>query len=60
MSNSDVQNEREWIEVAARVMKGKFNKADRSTMESIIIGLRGINNITAKQAVMRLEERLKK
>lgn len=55
-----LENEREWIKIAEAVMKGKYQKADRSTMESIIIGLQSLNQITAKQAIMRLQEKLKK
>lgn len=44
-----------WLHVARQVMAGEFDGADRSTAESITIGLRSIGHPLCRQALARLQ-----
>jgi hypothetical protein len=43
-----------WVHVARQVMSGEFDDADRSTIESLWIGLRSLAHPLAAQALARL------
>jgi hypothetical protein len=43
-----------WLHVAMQVLAGEFDGADKSTVESLTIGLRGISNQLCQQALARL------
>ncbi|HEY3862040.1 MAG TPA: hypothetical protein VGO59_09145 [Verrucomicrobiae bacterium] len=43
-----------WMHVANQVLAGEFLGADKSTVESLIIGLRGISNPLCQRALARL------
>ena len=43
-----------WLHVAKQVLAGEFAGADKSTVESLTIGLRGISHPLCKQALARL------
>lgn len=47
--------ESDWLVIAKRVLAGEFMTADRSTVQSIIIGLRSNPHPDAKKAVATLE-----
>jgi hypothetical protein len=44
-----------WIHVAAQVLAGEFDGADRSTSQSLAIGLRQVSHPLCRRALMRLE-----
>ena len=46
-----------WLHVARQVLAGEFDGADRSTVESLIIGVRGIQHPLLQQALIRLKGR---
>ena len=43
-----------WLHIARQVLCGEFNGATRSTVESLVIGLRGIAHPLCQQALARL------
>jgi hypothetical protein len=43
-----------WIDVAKQVLAGDFNNADSSTVESLTIGLRGIDHELCRKAFAKL------
>lgn len=43
-----------WLGVARQVLAGEFDGCDRSTGQSLTIGLRGINHPLCRQALARL------
>lgn len=43
-----------WSDVAINVLAGGYDKADRSTRESIIIGLRTLDTAEARDALRKL------
>jgi hypothetical protein len=43
-----------WLHIARQVLAGEFHGADKSTVESLIIGLRGIRHPVCQQALARL------
>ena len=43
-----------WLYIARQVLQGEFDAADRSTVESLTIGLRGIRHPLCQQALARL------
>ncbi len=45
----------EWIAVAEKVIRGKFLKADKTTKESLLIGLRGNPDSRCQKAVLILK-----
>lgn len=45
----------DWITVAEKVIRGKFLKADKTTKESLLIGLRGNPDRRCQQAVLMLK-----
>lgn len=49
-------DEQPWLEVANRVLAGEFAGADTSTLKSLTIGLRLIDNPVCKQALVKLEK----
>ena len=54
------KDEAAWLPVARQVLAGEFDGADRSTLESLIIGLRGIAHPLCRQAFLRLKPHLPK
>lgn len=46
----------QWIDVAKRVLAGKFNNADESTIKSLEIGLRGWDEVNCKMAMEKLKQ----
>ena len=46
-----------WIHVAIQILAGEFTGADRSTTESLVIGLRGIPHPLCRQALQHLTQR---
>ena len=48
-------NEQEWLAIARRVLAGDYIRADKSTVQSLIIGLRSHPHADAKAAVKMLE-----
>lgn len=46
-----------WLHVARQIQAGEFDEADRSTVESLIIGVRGIRHPLCQQALARLQGR---
>ena len=49
-----------WLYIARQVSSGEFDGADRSTVESLVIGLRGIGHPVCQQALIRLRSQLPK
>lgn len=49
-------DEQPWIDVAQRVIDGEFSGADSSTVKSLTIGLRSIDNPACKEALKKLEK----
>ncbi len=45
----------DWIAVAEKVIRGKFLKAHKSTVESLLIGLRGNPDSRCQKAVLILK-----
>jgi hypothetical protein len=45
-----------WLHVARQVLAGEFDDADRSTVESLIFGLRSITHPTCRGAFQRLNQ----
>lgn len=43
-----------WLHVARQVMAGEFEGADASTVQSLVIGLRGIRHELGQRALKRL------
>ena len=43
-----------WLHVAKEVLAGEFDGADKSTVESLTIGLRGIRHPDCRKALARL------
>ena len=43
-----------WLHVARQILAGEFDGADRSTVESLTIGVRGIRHPLCQQALNRL------
>jgi hypothetical protein len=43
-----------WLHVARQILAGEFVGADRSTVESLTIGLRGIRHPLCRQALAQL------
>jgi hypothetical protein len=43
-----------WLYVARQVLAGEFDGADKSTVESLTIGLRGIRHRICREALARL------
>ena len=48
--------ERDWLEVAAKVLAGEFPRPDRSTVRSLTTGLHGINHVLARRAISALTD----
>ena len=48
------EDQKPWLQVARRVMAGEFDRADRSTRESVIFGLEGLRHHSAAEAIARL------
>jgi len=48
-----------WLHVAKQVMAGEFDGADKSTVESLTIGLRAVNHALCRLALERLKLRHK-
>ena len=48
---------RPWLHVARQVLDGEFDNCDRSTRESLVIGLRGIEHPTCSRALHKLKSR---
>lgn len=48
-------DEAPWLHVAKQVLAGEFDGADRSTVQSLTIGLRGINHPVCRRALGRLQ-----
>jgi hypothetical protein len=46
-----------WLHIARQVLAGEFDGCDKSTRESITIGLRSIMHPVCKTALARLKER---
>ena len=46
-----------WLHVARQILAGEFDGADRSTVESLTIGVRGIRHPLCRQALVRLQDR---
>jgi len=44
-----------WLYIARQVLEGEFAGADNSTVESLIIGLRGIRLPVCQQALARIQ-----
>jgi len=44
-----------WLHVARQVLAGEFDGCDRSTAQSLTIGLRGINHPRCREALARLQ-----
>jgi hypothetical protein len=44
-----------WLHVARQVLDGEFQNADRSTVESLVRGLRGIDHPVCQKAMARLK-----
>ena len=49
-----------WVTVASDVLNGKYDNADRSTLKSIQIGLRTIDDETCEAALKELRQKLKR
>jgi hypothetical protein len=49
------KRETEWLAIAKRVLSGEFRSADRSTLQSIVIGLRSNPHPNAKKAVTMIQ-----
>lgn len=49
-----------WLHVARQILAGEFDGADRSTVESLIIGLRSIPHPSCRAALAQLEPQTKK
>jgi hypothetical protein len=49
-------DEMPWLHVARQVLAGEFDGADCSTVESLIIGLRGIDHLTCQRALNNLKK----
>lgn len=49
-----------WLHVAKQVLKGEFDGCDRSTNESLAIGLRSIVHPVCRRAIERLQKRTPK
>lgn len=47
-----------WLHVARQVLGGEFDGGDRSTLESVLIGVRGIAHPNCRDAKARLERML--
>jgi hypothetical protein len=47
---------REWSVIARAVLAGRYDRADRSTLESITIGLRSLPAPECKAALKRIEK----
>ena len=45
------ESEKDWVKVSFDVLAGKFNKVDKSTAQSLVIGLRNNPNEKCKEAV---------
>lgn len=45
-----------WLPVARQILAGEFKGADRSTVESLTIGLHGIRHPFCQQALEKLKE----
>ena len=43
-----------WLYISRQILAGEFDGADRSMVESLVIGLRGIAHPLCKQAIARL------
>lgn len=54
---TDLKN---WQRVAEDIRKRKYKNIDGSTREAMMIGLRGFDDITCKQAMLILEDMPKK
>jgi hypothetical protein len=52
--------EEPWLHIARQVRAGEFDGADLSTVESLTIGLRGINHPLCQQALSRLPDNKEK
>lgn len=48
------KDEEPWLAVADDVLAGKYAKADRATIKSLIIGMRGIHHPKTAKAVVKL------
>jgi hypothetical protein len=48
-----------WLHVAKQVVAGEFDGADKSTIESLTIGLRAVNHALCRLALERLKLRHK-
>jgi hypothetical protein len=44
-----------WLHVAKQILAGEFDGADRSTVDSLVIGLRGIPHPACREALVRLK-----
>lgn len=47
-------DQKPWLHVGVQILAGEFDGADRSTMESLRIGLRGIHHPLTERALARL------
>lgn len=45
-----------WLHIARQVLAGEFDGADRSTVESVSIGLRGVRHSLCQEALARLHK----
>jgi hypothetical protein len=52
------EDEQPWVSIASDVLAGRFDQADRSSLKSIRIGLRSIDDETCKAALKKLRRRL--
>jgi hypothetical protein len=48
-----------WIHIARQILAGEFDGADKSTVESLTIGLRAVNHALCRLALERLKLRHK-
>lgn len=46
----------DWIKIAKRILKGEFRDADRSTVASLEIGIRNIDDPDCRKALAKLKE----
>ena len=45
-----------WLPVARQIMAGEFEGADRSTVQSLVIGLRSIQHPDCQRALVRIQQ----
>ena len=49
-----------WIDIAEHILEGKFLRADSSTVESLTIGLRGVDCDLCRLAIAKLPDNKEK